>query len=165
MVNDISMSQISPVMATYSRFPVTIVQGKGSYVWDDQKNQYLDFTSGIATCNLGHVPDVVKEKLEEQIQNIWHCSNLYHIPNQEQLAALLTANSFGDQVFFCNSGAEANEAAIKLARRYANKVKGSSCSSEVVTFEQSFHGRTLATLTATGQEKNPTGLFTAYAWV
>ena len=153
MVNDISMSQISPVMATYSRFPVTIVQGKGSYVWDDQKNQYLDFTSGIATCNLGHVPDVVKEKLEEQIQNIWHCSNLYHIPNQEQLAALLTANSFGDQVFFCNSGAEANEAAIKLARRYANKVKGSSCSSEVVTFEQSFHGRTLATLTATGQEK------------
>jgi len=153
MVNDITMSQISPVMATYSRFPVTIVQGKGSYVWDDQKNQYLDFTSGIATCNLGHVPDVVKEKLEEQIQNIWHCSNLYHIPNQEQLAALLTANSFGDQVFFCNSGAEANEAAIKLARRYANKVKGSSCSSEVVTFEQSFHGRTLATLTATGQEK------------
>ncbi|WHY78770.1 acetylornithine transaminase [Neobacillus sp. WH10] len=153
MVNDISMSQISPVMATYSRFPVTIVQGKGSYVWDNQKNQYLDFTSGIATCNLGHVPDPVKEKLEEQLQSLWHCSNLYNIPNQEQLAALLTANSCGDQVFFCNSGAEANEAAIKLARRYANKVKGSSCSSKVVTFEQSFHGRTLATLTATGQEK------------
>jgi len=152
MVNETSVSLTTPVMATYSRFPVTLVKGKGSYVWDDQGNQFLDFTSGIATCNLGHVPDAVKEKLEEQLQNLWHCSNLYNIPNQEKLAALLTANSCGDQVFFCNSGAEANEAAIKLARRYANKVKGNS-SSEVVTFEQSFHGRTLATLTATGQEK------------
>ncbi|PLS05844.1 acetylornithine transaminase [Neobacillus cucumis] len=152
MVNDTSVSLTTPVMATYSRFPVTLVKGKGSYVWDDQGNQFLDFTSGIATCNLGHVPDPVKEKLEEQLQNLWHCSNLYNIPNQQQLAAVLTANSCGDQVFFCNSGAEANEAAIKLARRYANKVKGSS-SSLVVTFQQSFHGRTLATLTATGQEK------------
>ncbi|MEO2076930.1 MAG: acetylornithine transaminase [Bacillus sp. (in: firmicutes)] len=152
MVNDTSVSLSSPIMATYSRFPVTLVKGKGSYVWDDQGKQYLDFTSGIATCNLGHVPDAVKEKLEEQLQDLWHCTNLYHIPNQEKLAALLVANSCGDQVFFCNSGAEANEAAIKLARRYANKVKGSE-SSEVVTFQQSFHGRTLATLTATGQEK------------
>ncbi|MCM3726378.1 acetylornithine transaminase [Neobacillus cucumis] len=152
MVNNTSVSLTTPVMATYSRFPVTLVKGKGSYVWDDEENQFLDFTSGIATCNLGHVPDPVKEKLEEQLQNLWHCSNLYNIPNQEQLAALLTANSCGDQVFFCNSGAEANEAAIKLARRYANKIKGSN-SSEVVTFQQSFHGRTLATLTATGQEK------------
>src|SRR4051812_28662700 len=147
-----SISLTSPVMATYGRFPVTLVKGKGSYVWDDQEKQYLDFTSGIATCNLGHVPEVVKEKLEEQLQNLWHCSNLYNIPNQQELAALLAANSCGDQVFFCNSGAEANEAAIKLARRYANKVKGSG-TAEVVTFEQSFHGRTLATLTATGQEK------------
>jgi acetylornithine/N-succinyldiaminopimelate aminotransferase len=147
-----SVSQISPVMETYSRFPVTIVKGKGSYVWDDQGTQILDFTSGIATCNLGHVPDAVKEKLEEQLQNLWHCSNLYHIPNQQELAALLTANTCGDQVFFCNSGAEANEAAIKLARRYANKVKG-NLSPTVVTFQQSFHGRTLATLTATGQDK------------
>ncbi|CRK81773.1 acetylornithine transaminase [Neobacillus massiliamazoniensis] len=145
-------SQISSVMSTYSRFPVALVKGKGSYVWDDQGNQFLDFTSGIATCNLGHVPNVVKEKLEEQLQNIWHCSNLYHIPNQEKLAALLTANSCGDQVFFCNSGAEANEAAIKLARRYTSKVKGEG-SYEVITFKQSFHGRTLATLSATGQEK------------
>ncbi|WP_413302613.1 acetylornithine transaminase [Bacillus sp. 1P10SD] len=152
MVNDTSISLSSPLMATYSRFPVTLVKGKGSYVWDDQGKQYLDFTSGIATCNLGHVPDAVKEKLEEQLQDLWHCTNLYHIPNQEKLAELLAANSCGDQVFFCNSGAEANEAAIKLARRYANKVKGSG-SSEVVTFQQSFHGRTLATLTATGQEK------------
>ena len=146
------VSQISPVMATYSRFPVTLVKGKGSYVWDDRGQQYLDFTSGIATCNLGHVPDCVKEKLAEQLENLWHCSNLYHIPNQAELASLLTANSCGDQVFFCNSGAEANEAAIKLARCYASKVKGSKFP-EIVTFKQSFHGRTLATLTATGQEK------------
>lgn len=152
MANNTSISLTSPLMATYGRFPITLVKGKGSYVWDDQGNQLLDFTSGIATCNLGHVPDVVKEKLEEQLQNLWHCSNLYHIPNQEKLATLLTANSCGDQVFFCNSGAEANEAAIKLARRYAQKVKGTD-SFEIVTFKQSFHGRTLATLSATGQEK------------
>ena len=145
-------------MATYTRFPVTVVKGKGSYVWDEQGTQYLDFTCGIATCNLGHVPDVVKAALEEQLQNIWHCSNLYNIPNQEQLAALLIANSFGDHVFFCNSGAEANEAAIKLARRYANKVKGKEAP-EIVTFHQSFHGRTLATLSATGQEKIQQGFF------
>ncbi|MGG1676359.1 acetylornithine transaminase [Neobacillus sp. NRS-1170] len=152
MSNTTSVSQISPVMATYGRFPVTLVKGKGSYVWDNQDNQFLDFTSGIATCNLGHVPNAVKEKLEEQLQNLWHCSNLYNIPNQEELAELLTANSCGDQVFFCNSGAEANEAAIKLARRYSNKVKGNE-SPTIVTFMQSFHGRTLGTLTATGQEK------------
>lgn len=153
-----SISLTSPVMATYSRFPVTVVKGKGSYVWDEQGTQFLDFTSGIATCNLGHVPDVVKDKLEEQLQNLWHCSNLYNIPNQQQLAALLTANSCGDQVFFCNSGAEANEAAIKLARRYASKVKGIEAP-EIVTFQQSFHGRTLATLSATGQEKIQQGFF------
>lgn len=100
MVNETSVSLTTPVMATYGRFPVTLVKGKGSYVWDDQGNQYLDFTSGIATCNLGHVPDPVKEKLEEQLQNLWHCSNLYNIPNQQKLAALLTENSCGDQVFF-----------------------------------------------------------------
>ena len=152
MTINTSVSPISPVMATYSRFPITLVKGKGSYVWDEQGKKYLDFTSGIATCNLGHVPNVVKEKLEEQLQNLWHCSNLYHIPNQQELAALLTANSCGDKVFFCNSGAEANEAAIKMARRYAQKVKGTD-SFGVITFQQSFHGRTLATLSATGQEK------------
>jgi acetylornithine aminotransferase len=158
MEKNTSSTQISPVMATYSRFPVTLVKGKGSYVWDDQGKQFLDFTSGIATCNLGHVPDIVKIKLEEQLQNLWHCSNLYNIPNQEELASLLTANSCGDQVFFCNSGAEANEAAIKLARRYSRKVKGSD-SFEVITFQQSFHGRTLATLSATGQEKIHQGFY------
>jgi acetylornithine/N-succinyldiaminopimelate aminotransferase len=158
MVQNTSVSFISPVMATYGRFPVTLVKGKGSYVWDDKGTQYLDFTSGIATCNLGHVPDVVKAKLEKQLQSLWHCSNLYNIPNQQELAALLTANSCGDQVFFCNSGAEANEAAIKLARRYSQKIKGTEAF-EVITFQQSFHGRTLATLSATGQEKIQQGFF------
>jgi acetylornithine/N-succinyldiaminopimelate aminotransferase len=147
-----NLTELSPVMTTYSRFPVTLVKGKGSYVWNENGDKYLDFTAGIATCNLGHVPDVVKEKLEDQLQNLWHCSNLYHIPNQQELAATLVENSCGDQVFFCNSGAEANEAAIKLARRYAQKIKGTEAY-EVVTFQQSFHGRTLATLSATGQEK------------
>ncbi len=147
-----------PLMSTYSRFPLTIAKGKGSYVWDEKGNQFLDFTSGIATCNLGHVPEVVKEKVEEQLQTLWHCSNLYHIPVQEQLAQMLVDHSFGDQVFFCNSGAEANEAAIKLARRYAQKVKMTEAY-EIVTFTQSFHGRTLATLSATGQEKIQKGFF------
>lgn len=147
-----TISELSPLMSNYNRFPVTLVKGKGSYVWNEEGKQHLDFTSGIATCNLGHVPDPVKQKLEEQLQNLWHCSNLYHIPNQKELAAVLVENSCGDQVFFCNSGAEANEAAIKIARRYAQKMNGTNAY-EVVTFQQSFHGRTLATLSATGQEK------------
>jgi acetylornithine aminotransferase len=145
-------------MATYNRFPLTVVKGKGSYIWDEKGEKYLDFTSGIATCNLGHVPDVVQEKLEMQLQELWHCSNLYHIPVQEKLAQLLVDHCFGDHVFFCNSGAEANEAAIKLARRYAQNVKGTDAY-EVVTFNQSFHGRTLATLSATGQEKIQKGFY------
>lgn len=152
MSNSPSISELSPLMSNYGRFPVTLVKGKGSYVWDDKGNQFLDFTSGIATCNLGHVPEQVKVKLQEQLDSLWHCSNLYNIPPQQELAALLVENSFGDQVFFCNSGAEANEAAIKLARRYSQKIKGIDAY-EVVTFQQSFHGRTLATLSATGQEK------------
>lgn len=152
MWNSQSISALSPLMTTYNRFPITLEKGKGSYVWDEKGQQYLDFTSGIATCNLGHVPEPVKVKLEEQLQNLWHCSNLYNIPAQEELAASLVENSCGNQVFFCNSGAEANEAAIKLARRYAQKIKGTDCY-EIVTFQQSFHGRTLATLSATGQEK------------
>ncbi|WP_138420341.1 acetylornithine transaminase [Aquibacillus sediminis] len=141
-----------PIMQTYNRFPITITKGKGSYVWDDKGEKYLDYSSGIATCNLGHVPDVVKQSVEEQLQNLWHCSNLYHIPQQQSLAQLLVDHSFGDQVFFCNSGAEANEAAIKLARKYASN-QNKKEAFEVVTFTNSFHGRTLATLSATGQEK------------
>ncbi|MCU6792927.1 acetylornithine transaminase [Paenibacillus sp. WQ 127069] len=136
-----------------SRYGLTFVKGEGSRLWDEQGKEYLDLMSGIAVTNLGHVPKQVTERLKAQIDQLWHTSNLFHIPNQEKLAQLLTANSCGDAVFFCNSGAEANEAAIKLARRYFNKVLGKPEQYEIITFQQSFHGRTLATLTATGQDK------------
>lgn len=140
------------LMNTYNRFPLTFAYGKGSYLTDEKDVRYLDFTSGIATCNLGHVPDYVKEAVTNQLNDLWHCTNLFHIPAQEKLANLLTENSCFDKAFFCNSGAEANEAAIKLARRYAQKVKENN-KYEIVTFTQSFHGRTLATVTATAQPK------------
>ncbi|TLS36860.1 acetylornithine transaminase [Pseudalkalibacillus caeni] len=145
-------TDISPLMNTYNRWPISIVKGKGSYVWDDEGTKYLDFTSGIAVCNLGHAPEEVKKEVSVQLDKLWHCSNLYKIPIQEKLAKVLTENSFADRVFFCNSGAEANEAAIKLARKYAHEVKKAE-KVEIVTFEQSFHGRTMASLSATGQPK------------
>ncbi|MFE4712048.1 acetylornithine transaminase [Paenibacillus sp. NPDC056722] len=144
--------KLSAVFPSYARFDISLVKGKGSWVWDDKGNKYLDFTSGLAVTSLGHAPEKVGAKLKEQIDTLWHVSNLFHIPGQDKVAQLLTENSCADQVFFCNSGAEANEAAIKLARRYQQKIKGVD-RYEVITFEQSFHGRTLATLTATGQQK------------
>ncbi|KHF35055.1 Acetylornithine aminotransferase [Paenibacillus sp. P1XP2] len=144
--------QSSSLFPNYARYPISLVKGQGSWLWDDQGNKYLDFMSGIAVTNLGHAPEKVTAKLKGQLDQLWHVSNLFHIPNQEKAAALLTANSCADAVFFCNSGAEANEAAIKLARRYYQKVKGTD-RYEIITFFQSFHGRTLATLTATGQDK------------
>jgi len=142
----------SSLFQTYARYPLSLVKGEGSWLWDDQGNKYLDFMAGLAVTNLGHAPVKVKEKLKAQLDELWHVSNLFHIPGQEKAAALLTANTCADAVFFCNSGAEANEAAIKLARRYHQKVKGTG-RYEIITFTQSFHGRTLATLTATGQDK------------
>jgi acetylornithine/N-succinyldiaminopimelate aminotransferase len=140
------------LMNTYFRWPIRLVKGKGNTVWDDAGREYLDFTSGIAVTSLGHVPPTVAKRLHEQIDTLWHSSNLFEHPLQEQLAAKLCEVSGLGRAFFCNSGAEANEAAIKLARRYAQRVKGEE-RYEVITFRQSFHGRTLATLTATGQEK------------
>jgi acetylornithine/N-succinyldiaminopimelate aminotransferase len=148
----------SSLFPTYARFPLTIVKGKGSKVWDDTGKEYLDFASGLAVTNLGHAPDAVNEKLKTQLDNLWHVSNLFHIPQQEVLAGMLTENSCADAVFFCNSGAEANEAAIKLARRYNSKVLERE-RYEIITFQLSFHGRTLATLTATGQEKVKDGFY------
>ena len=142
----------SAMFSTYARYPITLVKGKGSRLWDDQGKEYLDFMSGLAVTNLGHVPDAVKDALASQLDRLWHVSNLFSNPNQEKAARLLVDNSCADAVFFCNSGAEANEAAIKLARRYHQKLKGND-RYEIVTFTQSFHGRTLATLTATGQDK------------
>lgn len=150
--------QPSALFPTYNRFPITLVKGAGSRVWDDAGKEYLDFASGLAVTNLGHVPQRVKDKLVEQLGELWHVSNLFHIPNQEKLAGLLTANSCADAVFFCNSGAEANEAAIKLARRYNAKVLNKQ-RYEIITFRTSFHGRTLATLTATGQDKVQDGFY------
>ncbi|SFT25703.1 acetylornithine transaminase [Paenibacillus sp. BC26] len=142
----------SSLFPTYARYPISLVKGEGSWLWDDKGNKYLDFMCGLAVTNLGHAPKQVKEALVKQLDELWHVSNLFHIPNQEAAAKLLTDNSHAEAVFFCNSGAEANEAAIKLARRYHQKVKGNG-RYEIITFAQSFHGRTLATLTATGQEK------------
>lgn len=140
------------LLPTYARYPLALVKGEGSWLWDDQGNRYLDFMSGIAVTNLGHAPKRVKEALVKQLDELWHVSNLFRIPNQEEAAKLITDNSCGDAVFFGNSGAEANEAAIKLARRYQQLVQMNG-RYEIITFEQSFHGRTLATLTATGQAK------------
>ncbi|GAA0602949.1 acetylornithine transaminase [Virgibacillus siamensis] len=141
----------SSLMNTYNRFPVKVDQAKGSYIRDADGKEYLDFTAGIATCNLGHVPDAVENAVSRQLQNVWHCSNLYQIGPQQELADLLTDYSCMNQVFFCNSGAEANEAAIKLVRAYNSNNK------TIAAFHQSFHGRTMATLSATGQEKLHTG--------
>ncbi|MGN7457250.1 acetylornithine transaminase [Paenibacillus pasadenensis] len=137
---------------TYARYPLALVKGEGSWLWDDQGNKYLDFMSGLAVTNLGHAPQAIKEALIRQLDEVWHVSNLFRIPVQEEAAELLVQHTCADAVFFCNSGAEANEGAIKLARRYFQKVKGEH-RYEVITFTQSFHGRTLATLTATGQDK------------
>ncbi|GGF91275.1 acetylornithine transaminase [Paenibacillus abyssi] len=150
-MSDVKGSE-SSLFPTYARYPVALVKGQGSWLWDDKGTKYLDFMCGLAVTNLGHAPQKIKEALVKQLDELWHVSNLFHIPNQEEAARLLTDNSCADAVFFCNSGAEANEAAIKLARRYHQKVLGNG-RYEIITFTNSFHGRTLATLTATGQDK------------
>ncbi|WP_426450531.1 acetylornithine transaminase [Paenibacillus sp. S-38] len=143
----------SALFPNYGRYPFAFVKGEGSRLWDENGKEYLDLMCGIAVTNLGHAPKRVGERLKEQIDTLWHTSNLYRIPNQEKLAERLVQHSCADAVFFSNSGAEANEAAIKLARRYFQKVLGQPERFEIITFHMSFHGRTLATLTATGQDK------------
>lgn len=140
------------VMTTYGRFPLTLTRGAGCRVWDDQGNQYLDFVAGIATCTLGHAHPTMVEAVTQQIQTLHHVSNLYYIPEQGALAQWLTEHSCADRVFFCNSGAEANEGAIKLARKYGHTKLGIE-EPVIITANASFHGRTLATITATGQPK------------
>jgi predicted acetylornithine/succinylornithine family transaminase len=140
------------IMETYKRFPVVLVKGAGMNVWDSTGKEYLDMVAGIAVCSLGHSHPTVVEAIKEQLNKLTHVSNLYYIEPQIHLAKFLTDNSFADKVFFCNSGAEANEAAIKLARKYAHDYFGED-KYELLTMRNSFHGRTLATITATGQEK------------
>ncbi|MGE4274328.1 MAG: acetylornithine transaminase [Desulfitobacterium sp.] len=144
------------IMNTYGRLPMAIVKGKGTMVWDTEGKQYLDFVTGLAVNSLGHSHPVVVEAIQKQAEEILHTSNLYWIPNQIALAEKLVKHSFADKVFFCNSGAEANEAAIKLARKYA-KEHYNEDKIEILTLVNSFHGRTLATLTATGQTKYQKG--------
>lgn len=141
------------VMNTYGRFPIAIDRGEGCYLWDTNGKKYLDFVAGIATCTLGHAhPEIIKVATE-QIQKLHHVSNLYYIPEQGDLAKWIVDHSCGDRVFFCNSGAEANEAAIKLVRKYAHTVLEFLEKPIILTAHASFHGRTLATVTATGQPK------------
>lgn len=140
------------VMSTYGRFPLTLVRGQGCRVWDETDREYLDFVAGIATCTLGHAHPVFVEALTRQAQTLHHVSNLYYTHPQADLAQWLTQKSCADKVFFCNSGAEANEGALKLARKYAHTQRGIA-DPVVLTAHASFHGRTLATVTATGQPK------------
>ena len=143
------------VMPTYGRIPVSFVRGEGSYVYDDTGKRYLDGLTGIAVCGLGHAHPKVAAALAEQASTLLHTSNLYRIPGQERLAVRLTEIAGMDNVFFCNSGAEANEAAIKIARLYGHG-RGVDAPA-VVVVENSFHGRTMATLTATGNRKAQAG--------
>ncbi len=138
--------------ATYKRTPVVFTKGSGCTLWDTEGRAYLDFVAGIAVCNLGHAHPAVSDALCEQAKTLVHVSNLYYTVPQTDLAAWLVDHSFADRVFFCNSGAEANEAAIKLARKYF-KDKGEPDRYRIISMVQSFHGRTLGTLSATGQDK------------
>ncbi len=140
------------LMHTYTRQPVALRKGRGIKVWGADGKEYLDFVGGIAVNVLGHCHPKVVIALQKQAQRLLHVSNLYYIEPQIKLAKLLCTHSFADKVFFCNSGAEANEAAIKLTRKYAKEHHGQE-RFEIITALNSFHGRTLATVTATGQEK------------
>ncbi len=139
------------VAKTYARTPLALVKGRGLKVWDADGKEYLDFLAGIAVNSFGHCHPAIVRAIKQQAQTLMHVSNLYHMQPQSELARELCRNSFADRVFFCNSGAEANEAAIKLARRYGLEKLGGKY--EIISTHNSFHGRTLATLTATGQEK------------
>ena len=140
------------LMAFTKRQPVALVRGEGSRVWDSDGKMYLDFTGGISVTALGHSHPKVVGTLREQAATLLHVSNIFHIPQQAQLAQLLCEHSFADRVFFGNSGAEANETAIKLARKWA-KEHGASDRGDIISMRGGFHGRTLATVTATAQEK------------
>jgi len=145
------------VMHTYGRIPLVMDRGDEVRVWDKDGREYLDFISGIGVNAVGHCHPEVLNAMREQAQKLLHCSNLYYIEPQARLAERLCNLSFADKVFFSNSGAEANEAAIKLARKFGAKKNGEGRCYEIITMENSFHGRTLSTLAATGQTKYQKG--------
>jgi len=136
-------------LKTYKRFDVIFVKGYGKYLFDNEGKKYLDFFCGISVCNLGHCNKKIVSALKKQSEKLWHVSNYFYHPKQTELARLLVSKTFPGKVFFSNSGAESVECAIKLARKFGSKTKRY----EIITFKNSFHGRTLATLTATGQKK------------
>ncbi|MCK8601301.1 aspartate aminotransferase family protein [Desulfoferrobacter suflitae] len=151
-MDDIRSSCQRNICSTYARLPVLFVRGQGCRLWDENGTEYLDFLAGIAVCNLGHSHPEIAQVLCDQAKQLIHVSNLFFTEPQVKLAAELTRLSFADKVFFGNSGAEANEAAIKLARKYSQDRHGPG-RFHVISMRGSFHGRTLATLSATGQEK------------
>lgn len=146
----------SAVMPTYSRADLTFTRGTGAHLFDTKGRRYLDFCSGIAVNTLGHTHPHLVQALKEQIDKLWHCSNLYRIPAQEELAERLVSVSFADVAFFCNSGAEAVECALKAARKYYDAVNKPE-KFRVIVMDGAFHGRTLATLSAGGQKKHIDG--------
>ncbi|MGJ8673562.1 aspartate aminotransferase family protein [Rubritalea sp.] len=144
------------VLPTYGRFPIVPEKASGSYLWDDQGKKYLDFCTGIAVCSIGHCHPKLVSAIQDQAAKLMHCSNLYEIPQQAELAKTIVEDfvQIPGKVFFSNSGAEANEGLIKLARKFGNAKPATDGSPrhEVITFRNSFHGRTMGTLTATGQD-------------
>ena len=144
------------LMNTYTRFDISFKKGKGCWLWDRRGKKYLDAVAGIATCSLGHSDRILRNKLLTQLKKVQHISNLYKIEEQEDLSKYLTRQSCAESVFFCNSGAEANESAIKLIKKYGN-TKHAGKDSLILAAESSFHGRTIATLSATGQPKYQKG--------
>lgn len=147
------------VVPNYGRFPVEFVRGEGSWLFDEENKRYMDFATGIAVCSLGHCHPVIQEALRDQGQKLIHCSNLYQIREQALLAQHLVEKVMGKggKVFFCNSGAEANDSLIKLARKYGNDLSDPGGRYEIITCEGSFHGRTLGGIAATGQDKVKAG--------
>ena len=144
------------IMNTYASFPIALEKGEGVYVWDVEGKKYLDFVAGIAVNALGYNDTEFVENITEQLKKIHHCSNLYQNTPSIELAKTLVENSDFDKVFFCNSGAESMEAALKISRKYGNTKKGEDAF-EIITMKESFHGRTLGAITATGQEKYQKG--------
>ncbi|MBC8440255.1 MAG: aspartate aminotransferase family protein [Deltaproteobacteria bacterium] len=146
------------VFQTYQRQGKAFVKGQGVFLWDEDGKKYTDFLAGIAVVSLGHCHPKITEAIQRQASTLVHVSNLFYTMPQADLASKLCEKSFADRVFFANSGAEANEAAIKLSRRYFQK-KGEKNRFKIITMEQSFHGRTMATLSATGQDKIKDGFY------
>ena len=147
-----SNAAMPPLLPVYKRAEITFERGEGAYLFDRAGRRYLDFGSGIAVTLLGHAHPHLVAVLEAQAEKLWHCSNLYGIEPQQRLAERLVAHSFADTAFFCNSGAEALECAIKMARRFHHE-RGQPERHRIITFEGAFHGRTLATISAGGQDK------------